>query len=201
MWVEVVAFVGAAAALLGSPGPGISALVAVGRSFERGAALRFYGSMQCGLAIAAGVSALGLAGILQASPVLHNALMVVATLYLLWLAWTIATAPVEGAIVDDGEAGFLNNKGAFLLGVANPKAYLAFASLFSSFTLLPEEFGAADNVLKWSLCVAVMVVVDLAWLWLGRMFGKIAMSPGAERAFNVAMGMTILVACAATWLE
>lgn len=200
MSIELVAFVVAAIALLGSPGPGIAALVAVGRSFQRGAALRFYGMMQLGLAIAAGISALGLAGLLAASPLLQSALLLVATAYLLWLAWAIASAPVAGELVGEPVGGSFTSKGAFLLGVANSKAYLAFASLMGSFTLAPAGEESFDVLLKWGLCVAVMVVVDLAWLGLGALFGKIALKPAAERAFNIAMGLTIVAACGAAWL-
>jgi threonine/homoserine/homoserine lactone efflux protein len=92
------------------------------------------------------------------------------------------------------------SKGAFLLGVANPKAYLVFASLMGSFTLKPSNEEWVDVLLKWVLCVAVMIVVDLAWLGLGRLFGRVALKPAAERVFNVAMGLTIIAACAAAWL-
>ena len=196
---EVIAFVFAATALLGSPGPGISALVAVGRSFERGAALRFYGAMQLGLAIAAGVSAVGLVTVIHTSPTVRTGLMIVATAYLIWLAWTIASAPVSGSAIGDRSAASLSNKGAFFLGVANPKAYLAFASLFGSFTLLQAGSGAAEEALKWALCVLVMLIVDLAWLVLGMIFGRIRLSPSAERASNIAMGLAVIAACLISW--
>lgn len=85
--------------------------------------------MQVGLAIAAGISALGLAGLLTASPLLQSGLLLVATVYLAWLAWAIVSAPVAGDLVGEPAKGSFTSKGAFLLGVANPKAYLAFTSL------------------------------------------------------------------------
>jgi threonine/homoserine/homoserine lactone efflux protein len=53
-------FVVAAVVLLGSPGPAVAALVAIGRGegFSRG--LRFYAGLQIGLALAAAASATGL---------------------------------------------------------------------------------------------------------------------------------------------
>jgi threonine/homoserine/homoserine lactone efflux protein len=197
---ETIAFVIAAAALLGSPGPGITALVAVGRSFRPDAALRFYAAMQVGLAIAAGVSAIGLAGVIQSSPIVEKGLMAVGTAYLLWLAWTMASAPLGQGAIGDRETASLSAKGAFLLGIANPKAYLAFASLFGSFSLLSARGPMADGAMKWALCVLVMVVVDLAWLALGMLFGRLTMPPLAERAFNLVMGLLIVGACVATWV-
>lgn len=200
MAAEIVAFLLASAALLGSPGPGISALVAVGRAFPRAAALRFYASMQLGLALAAGISVVGLVSLLTGSATLQLTLMVVATVYLVWLAWAIASAPVGGTAIGGGDAGSLTNKGAFFLGAANPKAYLAFAALFGSFTILPSATAFSEGAIKWVLCVLVMLGVDFAWLALGMAFGRIALSPPGERAFNLVMGMTILAACVGTWL-
>lgn len=88
----------------------------------------------------------------------------------------------------------------FLLGVANPKAYLAFASLMGAFAIAAPAGGLADGAVKWALCVLVMVVVDFAWLGLGMSFGRIALSAPAERAFNLAMGAAILAACGLSWL-
>ena len=94
----------------------------------------------------------------------------------------------------------MTEKGAFLLGVANPKAYLAFASLLGSFTLLPQQHAVADGALKWALCVVVMVVVDFGWLTLGMMFEKLTLSLRAERLLNIVMGATIAGSCATMWL-
>ena len=53
MIAAYAAFLLSAVALLGSPGPGIAALVAVGRADGLQGGLRFYGGMQIGLAAAA----------------------------------------------------------------------------------------------------------------------------------------------------
>ncbi|WP_206185495.1 LysE family translocator [Sphingosinicella sp. CPCC 101087] len=196
----MIPFLLAATAMLGTPGPGIAALVAVGRSLDRVSAFRFYAALQLGLAIAAALSVLGLVGLIQTFAALRTVLMLAATLYLLWLAWKIAFAPVGAASIDGSAGGPMTGKGAFFLGIANPKAYLAFASLFGSFTLLPAGSAFADGALKWGLCIAVILVVDLAWLCLGMTFGRLAMSASAERLFNRVMGAAILGACLVAWL-
>ena len=194
MW----SFILAATALLGSPGPAIAALLAVGRAFPRRMALRFYLVLQIGLAIAAGLSATGLATLLRALPSLETGLMVVATLYLIWLAWTIGSAPLVGQ-AGHRESQSFSVRGAFLLGIANPKAYLAFASLFGSFSLAPAGAAWLDAAIKWGLCVIVMVIVDLAWLLIGMAFGRAPLGPKGERLFNIAMGLAIVAAAAGTW--
>ncbi|WP_454714232.1 LysE family translocator [Caulobacter segnis] len=188
--MEAVLFVLAATALLGSPGPGIAALIVAGRTLGLAGGLRLYAGLQVGLALAAGLSAAGLASLLAAAPVLRLALTMVSVEYLVWLAWSVATAPPEGE-VGGGTSASLTFAGGFVLGAANPKAYLAFVSLFGSFVVSSPRW---DAPVKWALCVAVMVVVDLAWLALGVVLGRVKLSPRGQRAMNWAMGGAILAA-------
>jgi threonine/homoserine/homoserine lactone efflux protein len=185
-------FLLAAIALLGSPGPGIAALIAVGKERGFSGGLRFYWGLQAGLALAAAVSGAGLCSLIEAIPAAMTALTAGAAVYLLWLAYRIATAPV-GAASDPGARRVASTAcSGFLLGIANPKAYVAFASLMASYAIVLSN-ASADVALKWLVCVIVMIVVDIAWLWLGAAAGRARLNPGAERALNVAMGGAILV--------
>ena len=197
MLQPTILFVIATAALMGSPGPGIAALIAVGRTRGLAGGLGFLLAMQCGLASAAALSAVGLVGLLRALPILNSLLMAISVLYLLWLAWAIATAPLSGGVGDATCSGAFTHRAGFLLGAANPKAYLAFASLFGSFKILSGAQPVADMMIKWSVCVIVMAIVDLAWLLAGVALGRISLTPRAERLLNVSMGAAVLLACGA----
>ncbi|GAB2174647.1 LysE family translocator [Dongia sp. agr-C8] len=189
-WTAIGLFLVAAVALLGSPGPGIAALLAVTRGGGLRAGLRYYAGLQVGLALAAGISAAGLFSLLAAFPVLLKAATVAAVLYLIWLAWKIGSAPVAAA----GEAAVSPSPlGGFLLGITNPKAYLAFASLMASTTLVGGG-TAADAVLKWALIVGVILVVDIAWVLLGALLHRASLPPRVERAMNIGFAATILAA-------
>lgn len=187
-------FTVAATVLLGSPGPGIAALISIGRRKGLVGGLGFYGGLQLGLAVAAALAAIGLFSAVQAAPVVQRGLVIVATVYLLLLAWKIATAPVHG--VSGGETAGSSDLsgtvlGGALLGVTNPKAYIAFASLMAAYPIADQR-PTVDLGIKWLICVVVMVVVDLAWLALGVAVGKARLSPTAERATNWTMGGLIL---------
>ncbi|HEY8380724.1 MAG TPA: LysE family transporter [Microvirga sp.] len=182
----------AAVVLLGSPGPAIAALVAVGRTEGIMRGLRFYGGLQVGLAAAAAFSAAGLFSLVQSIPAATVVMSTVATIYLLYLAYKIATSPVGNGTDVSGAVPASTALGGFLLGVTNPKAYVAFASLMASYSVVRSD-GPADATAKWLLCVIVMIVVDLAWLWLGAIVQKAKLSAGAERLLNVAMGGTIVI--------
>ncbi|NEI71834.1 LysE family transporter [Rhizobium lusitanum] len=181
----------AAVVLLGSPGPGIAALVAVGkeRGFLQG--LRFYGGLQIGLAIAAGLSAVGLFSIIAAIPGATHTMALVATAYLLYLSYKIAFAPVGVGATGSGSGFATTALGGTLLGITNPKAYIAFASLMASYSIVRFN-SVADISIKWMVCVLVMILVDIAWLWAGVALGRANLKPAAERIVNVLMASTIL---------
>lgn len=182
----------AAIALLGSPGPGIAALVATGREqgFLKG--LHFYGGLQLGLALAAGISAAGLFSIVQQVPVVMTAMTILATVYLLYLAYAIASAPVDKQSGTTTSRFSSTATGGFLLGITNPKAYIAFMSLMASYPIFRLN-NSVDVTAKWLVCVIVMIVVDILWLWLGVIIQSASLSPKAERILNLAMGGTILL--------
>jgi len=191
-------FVAAATALLGSPGPGIAALLAVGKAQGWRGGLRYYAGLQVGLAIAVGICGAGLVSLLAAYPAAMRLMMIVATIYLVYLAWAIATSPVGK------EAG--NNRAAhsplagLLLGITNPKAYLAISSLLATPLQLTEGAGA-NIALKIALCIGVIVIVDIVWLWIGVVIGRTNLPTVAERGMNVAMGATILLATGYSVIE
>ena len=189
--LEISLFGTAAVVLLGSPGPGIAALVAVGRDCGFVGGLRFYWGLQAGLALAAAISAAGLLSLVQAIPFAAVALTTLATTYLIWLAYKIATAPVGADGAGQRTAIVATVWGGFVLGVTNPKAYTAFASIMAAY-LIVRSNSAGDLAIKWLICVAVMMSVDIAWLWAGGILGKARLKPRQERALNIVMSGAIV---------
>ncbi|MCG7522786.1 LysE family translocator [Ruegeria sp. Ofav3-42] len=116
---------------------------------------------------------------------------VAATTYLLYLAFKIATSPVG-----DAENEIKQSPTPFaggLLGVSNPKAYAAFASLFASFQI----FGSNQNwdgMAKWLGVVAVMIVVDAIWLLAGHKIGQLNLSVRSEQVMNYVLAGAIVLA-------
>ena len=185
-------FLIAAVGLLGSPGPAIAALIAVGRTRGLVGGLPYFLGLQLGLAAAAGITAAGLLSLLAAFPSALCVMTVAATVYLIYLAYKIALSPVgESAKASDG--AHASSAAGFLLGMTNPKAYLAFASLLASYTLIKGS-TQQDSVIKWFLLVAVMIVVDIIWLCIGVFLRGLILSPNGERVLNVTLGLTVLIA-------
>jgi len=188
--ISVGLFLAAAVALLGSPGPAIAALLAVGRTQGLKQGLKYYGGLQVGLGLAAAFSGVGLTSFLELFPTAVYLLTIIAAVYLLYLAYAIATSPVgeqrsNNAVLSSPLSGLL-------LGLSNPKAYVAFVSLYASYVLMPGN-AVLDSWAKWALCVAVMIVVDIVWLLVGVGLKQTHMSATKERLFNVSLGLMIVV--------
>jgi threonine/homoserine/homoserine lactone efflux protein len=183
-------FIASALALLGSPGPGIAGLLAAGRA-EGWGALRFYTGLQLGLAIAFGATGAGLLSLLLAVPFAARIMALASAGYLIYLAYQIATAPVGSTLKSTQAHSSLMS--GFVLGIANPKAYIAFASLLASQTLV-ERDHQADVLFKWFLCVIVAIVVDLVWLYVGVRLQRATLRPRTERILNFTLAATILLA-------
>lgn len=185
-------FLTAAVGLLGSPGPAIAALIAVGRARGLVGGLPYFFGLQLGLATAAGTTAAGLFSLVAALPSALRVMTIAATVYLIYLAYKIVSSPVgEPAQARNGAQS--SPVAGFLLGVTNPKAYLAFASLLASYTLIKGS-AQQDSFAKWFLLVAVMIVVDIVWLCVGVFLRRLILSANGERVLNVTLGLTVLVA-------
>lgn len=179
-----------AAALLGSPGPAIACLLAVGRTEKKGRAFQYLGGLLVGLSVAAAITVAGFFSVLLLVPGMVEVMSVAATAYLLYVAFKICTAPV--GIVSESQKVPASATSGLFLGLSNPKAYIAFLTLFSSYTLVVGH-TQADSFLKWILVVFVMIVVDTAWLVAGIAINKTNFNPVSERALNVSLGAMIVL--------
>src|ERR1700685_4848715 len=96
-FVRAGLFILTATLLLGSPGPGIAALISVGKSRGFAGSLPFFWGLQASLYMAAAACGLGLFSVIRAVPAAMATLAAIGTVYLIWLAYRIGTAPVGSA--------------------------------------------------------------------------------------------------------
>src|SRR5262249_26187151 len=106
------------------------------------------------------------------------------------------TAPV-GKEADCKPTQYTAAAGA-LLGLTNPKTYLAFASLLATPQVLVSD-PTQNIVIKCVLCIAVMVVVDVLWLWVGVALGGMRLRDSQERTLNIGLGIALLLSAVSAW--
>ncbi len=178
---ELLAFILVGFALLGSPGPASLSLAATGAAYGVGAGRRYLiGLTLGGMVVVAGVAA-GIFAAVIAIPGAAQVLSAIAAAYLGYLAFRIATAPPVGEPSPSANGpGFMTG---FFLNLSNPKAYAAFAALFSGFQLIPGS-PEQSTYLQVFVCYAILCIVNPAWLYAGNALRRILRDKKTSRRVN-----------------
>tara|TARA_R110000868_G_scaffold134523_8_gene346584 strand:+ start:997 stop:1587 length:591 start_codon:yes stop_codon:yes gene_type:complete len=158
-----ISLVTATALLLGSPGPAPLALAATGATYGVKPGIAFLIGILTGLLFAIVGATAGLSALFSAFPSFRVICQIIGAVYIGYVAFKIATAPVV-ATKDVHVAPTF--KDGFILNILNPKAYAAFLAIFSQF-LLPFSNVAIAYIATGITCFLVATAVDIFWLCFG----------------------------------
>ncbi len=188
-WDAIVSLVLASAALMGSPGPATISVAAVASAYGVRRSLGYVLGLVAGTSVVLVCVATGVTAALLAVPALEVALIAGAAAYILWLAYRIATAP---SLADQQlAAGAPSSAGAVLLAVANPKAWVAIAAVFTTARL--ADGATADAVAKTAVLGAMIVVIMVGWLLAGASLSSLLREARRARAVNVTLATALVV--------
>ena len=193
-WGGVGTLLLTALAVMGSPGPATISLTAAGSAFGVRRCAPYLAGVITGTAAVLAAVAAGITATLLAVPALRDALTVIAIAYILWLAYHIATAPPVTAHANAGNPPSVT--GGILLGVANPKAWIAISAVFASARLAPSPL--TDAVAKTLALTLMAVVICTAWLLTGASLAPLLRDPRRSPIMNIALAVTLVGATAAT---
>jgi len=191
-WVAAGPLLLTSLAIMGSPGPATISLVAAGSSYGLRRSLAYLVGIIAGTALVLVAVATGITAALLAVPTARAVLLAVSAVYILWLAYHVATAPPLAAQTAASEAPSL--AGGALLGVANPKAWVAIAAVFASSHLAGS--AAADAGAKVAILIPMIVLINSAWLVGGASLAPLLRDPRRSRIANVAMAVVLVAATA-----
>jgi len=180
-----------ALAIMGSPGPATISLTAAGSAYGVRRSLGYLTGIVAGTAVVLVAVATGITAALLAVPVLRSVLVVLSVAYILWLAYHIATASPPS---DQPAAAAPSLTGGVLLGVANPKAWVAIAAVFASTSLASS--ATADAVAKVAVLSLVVVLIMAAWLLTGACFASALRDPFRARVVNLILAAALVAATA-----
>jgi threonine/homoserine/homoserine lactone efflux protein len=172
-----------------TPGPGNFLLLASGANFGFARSVPLILGISGGLLAIVFVVGIGLGPVFERWPELYLALQIACGLYVLWLAWKIATSRALGAGETKVEKpiGFV---GAALLQLFNPKSWAVALVVTVSYTV-PEEL-----LLSLALVLAVIVVVNIPALSVWALSGaalRQALSKGRRIVvFNIVMALLLI---------
>ncbi len=196
-WGAVAPLVLAAAAIMGSPGPATISLVAVVAAYGVRRSLPYVCGLLAGSGLVLVAVATGVTATLLAVPALRSLLIAGSAAYILWLAYYIATAPPLSAQRAAADAPSL--AGGTVLGVANPKGWVAMAAVFASARL--ADTAATDAAAKTAVLAVMIVLIMTVWLIAGASLAPMLRDPRRARIVNAALAAALVGATAATVLH
>ena len=194
IWQPLMSLLLSSAVVMGSPGPSTISATAVGASYGVRRAINYMFGLIAGtiavlLAVSAGVTAL-----LMSIPHGSNLLQGISIVYILFLAFRIATAPpLEGQSGKTASPAF---SGGFLLAVANPKAYIAIGAVFGGTTVVAGNHSV-DLMIKTTLLSVMIVIIHAVWLLAGASLSRVLHDPVKSRLINLALAAVLVVM---TWV-
>ncbi|KAA6096261.1 MULTISPECIES: LysE family translocator [Pantoea] len=176
-----------------TPGPNNMLLTASGANFGFLRTFPLLIGIMIGMQVMLLMVAFGIGSLILLYPSLHLVLKVAGSLYLLWLAWKIATAEYETLETDDASVKQMPFWQGGLLQLINPKAWLMALGAVASFSLAGSAY--LHSVVAISLGMALVNVVSgVIWMGFGSLIGRLLRSPRAWKIFNLAMG-ALTAAC------
>lgn len=172
-----------------TPGPNNAMLLASGVNYGFARTIPHIAGVTIGYAIMFAAVAFGVGQFIFAHPILYLGLQIASAVYLVWLAWRIATA--EGEARADGSSKPQTFFEAALFQWINPKGVAAALTASASF-IKPETF-AEDLAVVSAMIFVVSVTSASTWALFGQALRAVLADPLRRRIFNYLMAAALLV--------
>lgn len=186
MFLGLVAF---ACAMAFTPGPNNIMVTASGVNFGFTRTIPHILGITFGFFVLIAVCAAGLGAAFAAYPPLQIALKVAGALYLLWLAWKIATA-APSSDDDQRVAEPISFLQAALFQWVNPKALVAALSAIAIY-VRPAHWLTDFTVLQIVFAIATVAAVA-TWTGFGVALRRLLADPKQARIFNIVMALLLV---------
>ena len=191
-WESVGPLVLISLAIMGSPGPATISLVAAGSVRGVRRSFPYLLGVIVGTTLVLVAVATGITAALLAVPTIGSVLIWISAGYILWLAYHIATAPPLSKPTAAPNA--FSPIGGALLGIANPKAWVAIAAVFASARL--ADATTTDAAAKIAVLTVMIIVICATWLFAGTAIAPLLRDPRRARLVNAALAVGLVVATA-----
>lgn len=141
---------------------------------------------------------LGIAQLFEAYPAMHLVLKIAGAVYLSYLAYKIATAPVSESNEAKGKPFTFIQAAAFQW--VNPKAWVLAVGATVTYTTLGE--GYVLQVITIGLIFLVFgAPCIMLWLWGGASLKTLMRSPNTVRIFNISMAILLVGSLVPVFIE
>ena len=176
-----------------TPGPNNMMLLASGVNYGFRLTLPHMFGISIGHCVMLVFVGIGFGELLLRFPFIYIAIKVLGFVYMLYLAWTIATSnsnPAEGNV--DNNSKPLSFIGAVAFQWVNPKAWVMAIGFFSNY--ITKEAGI-ETIVRCSLLFSIVNLPSIAvWALLGSRMRKLFAIKAYAQIFNVTMAALIVAA-------
>jgi threonine/homoserine/homoserine lactone efflux protein len=176
-----------------TPGPNNMLLTTSGANFGFTRSLWLMIGIMLGMQSILLLVAFGVGSLILVYPALHLILKILGSIYLLWLAWKVATAAYEKLESDVAPPKPIRWYQGWLLQFLNPKAWLMALGAVASFSLPGALYNHSIVAIAVGIFI-VNIVAGVIWLGFGTVIGRLLGSKKAWVIFNVSMGL-LTAAC------
>ncbi len=198
----LTAFIAFGFATAGTPGPNNLILAAAGANHGLRHALPGVFGVSLGFAFMIAAAGLGLAEIFSHWPWLADVLRWAGTAFLLWLAYSIATATPAAPGKAAGNAAQAATPPGFLRMAAfqwvNPKAWSMVLAMMGVYAGHNLDYRT-DMLIMAALFAGIGTITALSWALLGVLAGHV-LSPSQLLWFNRIMALLLVASLALIWI-
>lgn len=180
-----------------TPGPNNMMLLASGANFGVRRTLPHLAGVSIGFCILVLCTGLGLGGLFKAFPILHDILQVAGGIYLVYLAYRIATAAGINGTAGSGRPQTFWQALAFQW--VNPKAWAMAIAGVTSYA--PRDHYVANVLVAAVVFSLVNGPCVAAWMTFGMAMRRVLGRPAVLRTFNLSMAALLLASLIPIVLE
>jgi threonine/homoserine/homoserine lactone efflux protein len=174
-----------------TPGPNNLLLAASGANFGIRRTIPHLLGIVSGFPLLVLAVGLGLGSVFQRHPEVHTVLKFVGAVFLVYLAWRIAT--VRHSTSETAAGRPLTFLEAALFQWVNPKAWIFAVTAVATYTTVDGRASVEIAVIL-AICVLVTIGSTIAWTVCGVALSRVLhKSPRTMRAFNVGMALLLLL--------
>ncbi|MEM8893945.1 MAG: LysE family translocator [Bacteroidota bacterium] len=182
-----IPFILLALALFATPGPATLSIAASGAAYGFNKTLRYIVGLILGMVIIFIMVASGLGLLFERYPVVHTTFQWISLVYMLYLAYKIATAPP----LHTAKAKPLGPLQGITLNLVNPKAYFAVIGVVSQFTIPGEGYLQSLIVLIiWSMAMAFCT--NMVWAYGGTFIASRLSNSETSSKINVVFAFLLV---------
>lgn len=196
-WEALAGFFATSVLIEITPGPNMVYLAVVAATDGRKPGFAAVAGVALGLAIVGGIAALGLATVINASPLLYQSLRWAGVAYLLWLAWDgwrDAAAGTDLAALGSSLGQYFRR--GLITNLLNPKAAVFYIAVLPGF-ISPAGQVLAQTLILSAVYVAVATGIHAAIVAAAGTAQSLL--GDARRSRMVRRGLAVALAAVAVW--